>query len=100
MQFTIPSKAEKDTESSSPHFEWLMQLFYKETLKDQNSLVPNNAKQALLLFLKIILSMSIYGFFVIGTKIKGVATDYILINQSRHFVASIKKIITSIIILY
>ena len=49
IQLTVPPKAGQDTGSSSPHFKWHLQFFSQGALKVQASLVPNNAKQALIL---------------------------------------------------
>ena len=43
----MPPKAGKDTESSSPHFEWHLQIFNYIVLKVQTILAPNNAKNKL-----------------------------------------------------
>ena len=51
LQNSVPPKAGKDTESSSPHFEWHLQIFNYIVLKVQTRLAPNNAKkQALFQF--------------------------------------------------
>ena len=47
LQNSVPPKAGKDTESSSPHFEWHLQIFNYIVLKVQTSLAPNNAKNKL-----------------------------------------------------
>ena len=47
LQNYVPPKAGKDTESSSPHFEWHLQIFNYIVLKVQTSLAPNNAKNKL-----------------------------------------------------
>ena len=50
LQNSVPPKAGKDTESSSPHFEWHLQIFNYIVLKVQTSLAPNNAKTSLFQF--------------------------------------------------
>ena len=52
IKFTVPSKAGKDTNSSSPHFEWHLQFFNKEMLKVQTSFMPNDVAQILFLLLE------------------------------------------------
>ena len=47
LQNSVPPKAGKDTESSSPHFEWHLQIFNYIVVKVQTSLAPNNAKNKL-----------------------------------------------------
>ena len=47
LQNSVPPKAGNDTESSSPHFEWHLQIFNYIVLKVQTSLAPNNAKNKL-----------------------------------------------------
>ena len=52
LQNSVPPKAGKDTESSSPHFEWHLQIFNHIVLKVQTSLAPNNAKTSSVSVLK------------------------------------------------
>ena len=108
-QFTVPSKAEKDKKSFSSHFEWHLKVFNHEKLTVQTSLVPNNAKQALVL--ETILAKSISRldyFFWHQNSLKNKLNEYEGVHccllsyqyQSRRFVASMKEIVASIILFW
>ena len=63
LQNSVPPKAGKDTESSSPHFEWHLQIFNHIVLKVQTSLAPNNAKTSSVSVLKTKKKKKISFFF-------------------------------------